>query len=227
MSVLISDHPIKEAMKTQIYSLFIGLAVFAGVHPVSGQETRFFRISGPAATKITAFRLDGTMVWTNATPGTNYIVQTVSSQPGETNWVDYVQLPVTNFVNTNWIIDPNPPTGMALVPAGSFQMGDSLDGESDAPVHTVYVSAFYMDQTDVTEALVAAGLQLGGAITDTVLMIRVRFMMVTPRGRIIRWLTLNWYDCVKWCNARSEMEGRTPAYYTSAAQTIGVSDWGC
>ena len=31
--------------------------------------------------------------------------------------------------------------------------------------------------------------------------------------------TVNWYDCVKWCNARSEMEGRTPAYYTSAAQT--------
>ena len=31
--------------------------------------------------------------------------------------------------------------------------------------------------------------------------------------------TIDWYDCVKWCNARSEMEGRTPAYYTSAAQT--------
>jgi formylglycine-generating enzyme required for sulfatase activity len=30
--------------------------------------------------------------------------------------------------------------------------------------------------------------------------------------------TIDWYDCVKWCNARSEMEGRTPAYYTSAAQ---------
>jgi formylglycine-generating enzyme required for sulfatase activity len=31
--------------------------------------------------------------------------------------------------------------------------------------------------------------------------------------------TVDWYDCVKWCNARSEMEGKTPAYYTSAAQT--------
>jgi formylglycine-generating enzyme required for sulfatase activity len=30
---------------------------------------------------------------------------------------------------------------------------------------------------------------------------------------------VNWYDCVKWCNARSEMEGRTPAYYTDAGQT--------
>jgi formylglycine-generating enzyme required for sulfatase activity len=43
---------------------------------------------------------------------------------------------------------------MALIPAGSFAMGDTLDGESDAlPVHTIYVSAFYMDKYDVTLAL--------------------------------------------------------------------------
>jgi formylglycine-generating enzyme required for sulfatase activity len=28
--------------------------------------------------------------------------------------------------------------------------------------------------------------------------------------------TVNWYDCVKWCNARSEREGRTPVYYADA-----------
>jgi formylglycine-generating enzyme required for sulfatase activity len=28
-----------------------------------------------------------------------------------------------------------------------------------------------------------------------------------------------WYDAVKWCNARSEKEGRVPAYYIDAAQT--------
>lgn len=30
---------------------------------------------------------------------------------------------------------------------------------------------------------------------------------------------INWYDAVKWCNARSEKEGRLPAYYAGAAQT--------
>jgi formylglycine-generating enzyme required for sulfatase activity len=30
---------------------------------------------------------------------------------------------------------------------------------------------------------------------------------------------VDWYDCVKWCNARSELEGRIPAYYTDAMQT--------
>ena len=30
---------------------------------------------------------------------------------------------------------------------------------------------------------------------------------------------VNWYDCVKWCNARSQKEGRTPVYYTDSGFT--------
>src|SRR5450756_3168008 len=47
------------------------------------------------------------------------------------------------------------PTGMALIPARNFTMGDTLgDGYSDElPLHTVYVSAFYLDQTEVTKVL--------------------------------------------------------------------------
>ena len=108
---------------------------------------------------------------------------------------------------------PPAPAGMALIPAGSFQMGDSVDGESDAPVTTVYVSAFYMDQTDVTYSLwqtvynwaIAHGYSFDHAGSGKAANHPVQ--------------TLDWYDCVKWCNARSEMEGRTPAYYTGAAQT--------
>ena len=111
------------------------------------------------------------MVWTNALPDTNYTIQTISPLPVGADWVDYVQLPVTNGINTNRIVDPNPPTGLAYIPAGSFQMGDNLDGESDAPVHSVYVSAFYMDQNDVTYSSVAAGLQLGDRRMATVLII--------------------------------------------------------
>ena len=50
---------------------------------------------------------------------------------------------------------PPAPTGMVLIPAGSFQMGDTFkEGDSDEiPVHTVFVSAVYMDKTEVTKAL--------------------------------------------------------------------------
>jgi formylglycine-generating enzyme required for sulfatase activity len=39
---------------------------------------------------------------------------------------------------------------MALIPAGSFEMGDHLDGLSNAPVHIVELDAFYMDTHEVT-----------------------------------------------------------------------------
>ncbi len=132
-------------MKNKLSLLLLLLALLVGLHKAAAQNARFFRISGPAPSTITAFRPDGTLVWSNALSGTNYTVQTATSLPGGTNWVDYVQIPVTNGVNTNLLIAFNPPAGMALIPAGSFTMGDTLDGESDAiPTH-VYVSAFYMD----------------------------------------------------------------------------------
>ncbi len=31
--------------------------------------------------------------------------------------------------------------------------------------------------------------------------------------------TVNWYDIVKWCNARSEKDGLTPVYYTNSTQS--------
>ena len=100
-------------MKAKLHSVLIVLATFVGIHQAAAQGAVFFRISGPAATTITAFNPEGTIVWSNASVGTNYIVQIATSPPGGTNWVDYVQLPVTNSVNTNLIVAFNPPAGMA------------------------------------------------------------------------------------------------------------------
>ena len=117
------------------------------------------------------------------------------------------------------------PSDMVLIPVGSFTMGDTLGDESlpdrETPTHTVAVSAFYLDRYEVTKALwdevytwaVAHGYTFAG----------------TGSGKAANhpvW-GINWYDAVKWCNARSEKEGRVPAYYTSAAQTtIYRSDQG-
>ena len=101
-----------------------------------------------------------------------------------------------------------------LIPAGSFQMGDALDGSSDAlPVHTVYVSAFYMDRQEVTKQLWddvrAWGLTHG--YTD----------LPAGSGKAATHpvQTVTWYSMVKWCNARSQKEGLTPVYFTNDAQT--------
>jgi formylglycine-generating enzyme required for sulfatase activity len=205
-------------MKTKLSSFLIVLALLSGSNYGAAQSTRFFRITGPAATAITAIRADGTLVWNNALAGTNYTVQMATSLGGGTNWVDYVQLPVTDAVNVNRIIDPNPPAGMALIPAGSFTMGNCMDpNEGDAdelPLHPVYVSAFYMDKYDVTYALWQT--VYNWAITNGY------SFDYAGSGKAANHpvQTIDWFDSVKWCNARSEMEGRTPAYYTDPAQTM-------
>ena len=38
--------------------------------------------------------------------------------------------------------------------------------------------------------------------------------------------TVDWYDCVKWCNARSQQAGLAPVYYTDAGFDAGLHEWG-
>jgi formylglycine-generating enzyme required for sulfatase activity len=192
----------------------VTLALFASVHQAAAQEGRFFRISGPATTKILEFRADGSLVWSNALQGTNYTIQTITALPGGTNWVDYIQLPVTTTVNTNLLVVFNPPSDMALIPAGVFTMGDTLDGESDAvPVTNVNVSAFYMDMNLVSHSQwqsVYNWATNSGYGFDHV---------GSGKGTNHPVQTVNWYDTVKWCNARSQQAGLTPVYYTDPGLT--------
>ncbi len=108
------------------------------------------------------------------------------------------------------------PAGLALIPAGPFQMGDPLDGDiADArPVHSVNVSAFYMDKSLITGARWIGVYQWGtlhGYTFDNAGAAKANDHPVQ---------SISWFDAVKWCNARSEQEGRTPAYYTDAALTV-------
>ena len=41
---------------------------------------------------------------------------------------------------------------MVLIPAGEFQMGSNEGDDTEKPVHTVYVDAFYIDKYEVTQA---------------------------------------------------------------------------
>ncbi len=98
-------------MKLNIRWLFTWLALVAILHTASAQTSRFFRVVGPTAVKITAFNPDGTIVWTNAIPGTNYTVQTTTlPMGGDSNWLNYVQIFSSNNINTNLIVPFNLPS---------------------------------------------------------------------------------------------------------------------
>jgi formylglycine-generating enzyme required for sulfatase activity len=181
----------------------------------AADEARFFRVMGPLPTTITEFRADGFISWTNAPTNATFRVQVARSLTGPSNWVDYIQVPATNGATTTRIIDFRPPSNMTLVPAGSFTMGDTFsEGFSDElPLRTVYVSAFYLDVNLVSysqwQSVYAYATNRGyGFVTS-------------HEGKAADHpvQTVDWYDSVKWCNARSEQAGRTPVYYTDAGLT--------
>jgi formylglycine-generating enzyme required for sulfatase activity len=53
--------------------------------------------------------------------------------------------------------------GMTLVyvPAGEFEMGSNEGEDNEKPIHTVYLDAFWIDQTEVTNAMYAQCVQAG------------------------------------------------------------------
>lgn len=114
------------------------------------------------------------------------------------------------------IVETRPaPSGMALIPKGPFEMGDHY-GEgavSELPVHTNDINSFYMDIHEVTGALwsnIYVWATNNGYGFDNA---------GIADGADFPIAKVNWYDCVKWCNARSGKEGLTPAYYTDGKKT--------
>ena len=102
----------------------------------------------------------------------------------------------------------------ALIAAGEFTMGDALDGDKNAPPHKVSVSAFHMQKMEVSKAqwddVREWGVKYG--YSD----------LPEGKGKAASHpvQTVSWYDVVKWCNARSEMERLTPCYYTDKGQSL-------
>lgn len=95
---------------------------------------------------------------------------------------------------------PEPPENFVLIPGGTFEMG-SPETESwraeDETLHTVAVSDFYMSMYEVTQAEYA---EVMGSNPSSFL------------GDTLPVETLSWLDAIRYCNARSELEGFTPAY---------------
>ncbi len=104
-----------------------------------------------------------------------------------------------------------PPENFVLITGGTFEMG-SPDTEAwrseDEVRHTVTVSDFYMGIYEVTQAEYA---EVTGENPSSF------------SGDDLPVEMVSWMDAVRYCNARSEKEGLTPAY-TVEGQTV---TWNC
>jgi formylglycine-generating enzyme required for sulfatase activity len=109
-------------------------------------------------------------------------------------------------------------SAFVLIPEGSFQMGDALDGISDAPVRTVNVSAFIMAKTEVTKAEWDEVRSWGFSRGYTDLAVGGGKEGNHPVQMV------TWFDVIKWCNARSEKDGLAPVYtFNGAVMRTGIS----
>jgi len=118
-----------------------------------------------------------------------------------------------------------PKPGLVRIPAGPFRMGDNLDQTSYAvPVHTVDLDEFSIERYETMYALwkevydwaIANGYSFDNAGSNGSF----------GKGNHLPVVMIGWYDSVKWLNARSEKEDRTPVYYVDDAHT-NVYRTGC
>jgi formylglycine-generating enzyme required for sulfatase activity len=171
----------------------------------------------------TSFSQNGVLVSTNLAPGSSATIQWASSLSGSWNNLysltvasnDEIVASVPMFYRVLGVPATNS-AGMAPVPAGSFMMGDTLDHEGDAVPTDIYVSAFDMHTNLVSYTLWLTvyfyATSHGYGFDDA-----GSARTVNPGVQPVE--AVNWYDCVKWCNARSQQAGWTPVYYTDAGLT--------
>jgi formylglycine-generating enzyme required for sulfatase activity len=198
-------------MNTNFRWFLIALACVAEVHSSPAQP-----LLGIAPTNNQAI-----LFWTRSTSGTNDILQ-VNSNLAPTNWLSATDaFPLVYGSQTAFTVTNSSPArffrlsvvapaadGMVLIPGGWFTMGDPLDGEADAVPTNVYVSSFYMEPSLVSYSAWQAVFSYAASNG-------YHFAYAgSGKGTNQPVQYVQWYDVVKWCNARSVMAGLTPVYYT-------------
>ena len=201
-------------MKAKLQCFFIALALLAVVHPMLAQP----------ALGIVRTNNQSLLYW--PATATDYVLQS-STNLASTNWVfatdavpatygSQTAVTVTNTSAARFfrliLVPTTTADGMAFIPAGSFTIGNSI-GDSDitdANPTNVYVSAFYMDTNLVSlsqwQGVYNYATNHGYSFDDA----------GTDKAENTPVVIVDWYDCVKWSNARSAQTGLTPVYYTDA-----------
>jgi formylglycine-generating enzyme required for sulfatase activity len=165
-------------------------------------------VYGLTATPTLGAAMDAPATGAGAGAGTGVFSSTLTGLSLETTY--YARAYATSAIGTSYGVEisikPQHPAGFSLIPEGVFTMGDALDGIADAPVVQVTVSAFYMAQRETTKALWdevrAWGLSRG----------YIDLPVGGGKAASHPVHEVNWFDVIKWCNARSEKDGLTPCY---------------
>ncbi len=155
-------------------------------------------------TALPAFSLSGD-VGAGVTPGFN---KKITWNAGQDWNRQYTASGSARIIVDDMTTTP-PKATMAYVPAG-FSAGSY--GSHGSSGTQVFSSGFYMDKTEISKGTwdtVKAWAVANGYTFDNP-------GVGTADNHPV--VGVSWYDAVKWCNARSEMEGLAPVYFTDATR---------
>jgi formylglycine-generating enzyme required for sulfatase activity len=101
------------------------------------------------------------------------------------------------------------PEDMVLVEAGEFEMGDQYGNGTfgEVPVHSAFIDAFFIAKYETTRSLWIE-VQDWGRNNGYV------FTSLSSGGIENHPIQVSYSEVIKWCNARSEKEGRPCCYFT-------------
>jgi len=209
-------------MKSHSYCVFVILTLLAGVLNAAAQVANLGIAPVSDGQFLLYWPADGT---------TSNVLQTKASLTA-TNWVTASNAVAVNAVTvTNKapqgyfrVLEYTNSPGMALIPGGTFTMGNLLTSNVFMPLRSdsdisnarpanVSVSAFFMDvnlvDADQWEAVYTYAQGRGYVFANA--------GMAQANTTPIQ--TVDWYDCAAWCNARSVQAGLVPCYYKNSAMT--------
>lgn len=175
---------------------------------------------------ITSIQSNGQVTWTNGI-NTNAIYRVEWASVAAGPWHRFTDQPINTvdaLTNRSFtvavpmfyrvVMATNPlPKGMVWIDGGDVELGQVGDA---TPVHTNYVSGFWMDEKEVTWGKYLE--VWNWAVTNSYLFAGDASAKATNHPVC----DLNWYECIKWCNARSQMEGLRPCYYENPIPSGGT-----
>lgn len=171
---------------------------------------------------ITSFRDNGRVTWTNAVntnaiyrlewasqaggPWHAFTYQPINTIDAHSSTVFEVEVPMFYRV----VLQTNEsPQRMVWIDGGDVELGAQISVQgAAAPVHTNFISGFWMDATEISKSQWDA---VAGWAGSNQYDIGIGDGAGKTNNHPVQSVT--WYMCVKWCNARSQMEGLTPCYY--------------
>jgi formylglycine-generating enzyme required for sulfatase activity len=185
-------------------ALVAALNVAAQTEPV-----RLAPVAPPSATNAPAAGTNHLAIVSPLTPpwyrGAIYTWPATPPQPGAAG-ASAAKLPMQY-----WMTSAPPPRGMRPIPAEAFNSLAGLASSNSG------FAGFYLDAFEVTRHLWNSVVRRAGACGYDDLS-----AVATNRDdldlSIHPVVNVSWYDCIKWCNARSEIEGVVPVYYADASQ---------